>query len=221
VLHSPRSSNNVGSRSNGGRRKSPPLFFRASALNFTPMIIFKSPKSLAREAPPFRGFSVIELLVVVAIILIIASLAIPQLMRARIAANEAAAGEAVRTITTASVAYSSMWGNGYPPALAALGGSGSGATCNSANLIDPVVASAPNQKSGFSFAYLAVGAAVIPPASCASAGTNSYLLIASPILNGISGIRSFCADEAGTIHYDTTGAKPLTQAACEALPQLQ
>jgi type IV pilus assembly protein PilA len=168
-----------------------------------------------------RGFSLIELLVVIAIILVIAALAIPQLLRARIAANEAAAGETVRTITTASMAYSSTWGNGFPAGLANLGGPGSGATCDFANLMDPIVATAPNQKSGFTFAYTAVGAPVTPPAGCGSAGTNSYLVTASPILNGLSGSRSFCADEAGTIHYDITGTKPLTQTACEALPTLQ
>ena len=58
----------------------------------------------------------------VAIILVIAAIAIPQLLRARIAADEAAAGETVRTVTTAAMAYSSTWGNGFPPGLATLGG---------------------------------------------------------------------------------------------------
>ena len=69
-----------------------------------------------------RGFSLIELLIVVAIILIIAAIAIPQLLNARMAANGAAAAETIRTITTASMAYSSTWQNGYPPSLATLGG---------------------------------------------------------------------------------------------------
>jgi type IV pilus assembly protein PilA len=169
-----------------------------------------------------HGFSLIELLIVVAIILIIAAIAIPQLLRARIAANEAAAGENVRTITTASMAYSATWGNGFPPTLAALGGlAGAAATCNQADLMDPTIATVPNQKDGFTFAYNAVGAPVIPPAGCSAPGANAYLITATPIMEQVTGIRSFCSDEPGVIHYDPTGATPSSQAQCEALAPLQ
>ena len=70
-----------------------------------------------------KGFSLIELLIVVAIILIIAAIAIPNLLRAKMAANEASAVGSVRTINTGSVTYSSTYGAGYPPALANIGGS--------------------------------------------------------------------------------------------------
>src|SRR5271167_457159 len=69
-----------------------------------------------------NGFTLIELLIVVAIILIIAGIAIPNLLRARIQANEASGVANLRTITTASVMYSAAWDNGYPPALPTLGG---------------------------------------------------------------------------------------------------
>src|ERR1700723_1249535 len=94
------------------------------------------------------GFSLIELLIVVAIILIIAAIAIPNFLQAKISANQAAAVETVRTITTASEGYSPTWGNGFPPSLAALGGLVP-ATCNGAVLIDNLIASAPNAKSGY------------------------------------------------------------------------
>jgi type IV pilus assembly protein PilA len=166
--------------------------------------------------------SLIELLVVIAIILIIAAIAIPQLLRARIAANEAAGAETVRTITTAAMAYNSTWGNAFPPTLATLGGlAGALATCDQADLMDPVVTTAPNQKSGFTFAYTAVGAPVTPPAGCGAAGSNAYLVSATPVIYGVTGIRSFCSDEPGVIHYDTAGQTPATQSECEALPPLQ
>jgi type IV pilus assembly protein PilA len=168
------------------------------------------------------GFSLLELLIVVAIILIIAAIAIPNLLHARIAANEAAAGESVRTITTASMAYSSTYGNGFPPSLAVLGGAaGAAATCDAANLLDPSLTAAPYQKSGFTFGYTAVGATVTPVAGCSNPGTNAYMVTATPITEYVTGIRSFCSDEPGTIYYDNTGATAATQAACEALPALQ
>jgi type IV pilus assembly protein PilA len=169
-----------------------------------------------------RGFSLIELLVVVAIILIIAAIAIPNLLNSRMAANGAAAAENVRTITTAAMAYSSTYGNGFPATLAVLGGpSGGASTCDAAILLDPILTTAPYQKSGYTFAYAAVGATVIAPAGCSQPGSNAYLVTATPITVKLTGVDSYCTDEPGTIHYDTTGATAPDQAACEALPALQ
>jgi len=87
-----------------------------------------------------KGFSLIELLIVVAIILIIAAIAIPNLLRSRMAANEASAVGSIRTMNTAAITYNSTYGNGYPPSLAAVGTTtGSGVSCTNANLIDSVL----------------------------------------------------------------------------------
>src|SRR5437868_9982862 len=98
-----------------------------------------------------KGFSLIELLIVVAIILIIAAIAIPNLLRARIAANESSAVASVRTLNTAQVSYNSAYPTvGYAATLASLGGT----TCTPPNstggcLIDTQLAS--GAKSGYTF----------------------------------------------------------------------
>src|SRR5438132_658003 len=111
-----------------------------------------------------KGFSLIELLIVVAIILIIAAIAIPNLLRARIAANESSAVAGVRTVNTAEISYNSAYPTvGFSATLLALG---DGGACPAppvpatACLIDNVLASngapAGSGKSGFSFTYAPV-----------------------------------------------------------------
>src|SRR2546428_13955256 len=101
-----------------------------------------------------KGFSLIELLIVVAIILIIAAIAIPNLLRSKIAANQASAVGSLRTLNTACIAYSTSH-NQFPGGLSQLGPVGSGRTASStsADLIDSVLAA--GTKSGYTFAYTA------------------------------------------------------------------
>src|SRR6266850_1791065 len=98
-----------------------------------------------------RGFSLIELLIVVAIILIIAAIAIPNLVRSKMSANEASAVGSLRALDTAAITYSTVYG-GYPHALSNLG-PGSPATSSSADMIDSVLAS--GTKTGYKFVYSA------------------------------------------------------------------
>jgi len=172
------------------------------------------------EAGQSRGFSLIELLIVVAIILIIAAIAIPNFLQAKISANQASAVSTVRTLNSATIAFSSTWNDGLPPSLAALGSTGANPTCNAAMLIDASLANAPNQKSGYTFTYAGQGPTIAnPPPGCA-AGFQSYLITAMPN-NVYTGTQSFCSDESMVLHYSTTGAGIPTPAACEALPALQ
>lgn len=169
------------------------------------------------------GFSLIELLIVIAIILIIASIAIPNLLRAKLATNQAAAVQNVRTINTAAAAYSSTWNLGYPPTFAAMGGApGAPTTCNGAQLLDEVLSTAPHWKSGYIFDYQPKGVpeTVSPPAGCVD-GYYNYLITAVPMVIGRTGNNSYCADQPGVIHFDSTGNLPASTAACDALPPVQ
>ena len=141
-----------------------------------------------------KGFSLIELLIVVAIILIIAAIAIPNLLRARMAANEASAVGSLRTINTASVAYSTTYGIGFPAALANLGPAGS-ATSATADLIDSVLSA--GVKSGYSFSFSAsapVGGSI-----------NDYGITATPSNTGVTGQRTFFTNPSGVIRANATG----------------
>ena len=183
--------------------------------------MFKTSHNTDRVRDGRGGFSLIELLIVVAIILIIAAIAIPNLLRARIAANQASAASTIRTINSATIMYSSTYNNGLPPSLATLGGVGA-ATCNGALLLDAILTTPPYHKSGYAYDYQPLGAPILnPPAACAAPGFNEYLTTAVPVVVGTTGQESYCSDEPGVIRFDISGAKAGSVAACQALPPLQ
>jgi type IV pilus assembly protein PilA len=146
-----------------------------------------------------KGFSLIELLIVVAIILIIAAIAIPNLLRSRMAANEASAVGSLRTINTSNVTYASTYGIGFASALSDLG---PGAACpapptaTQSCLIDSVLAG--GVKSGYTFTYKAA-------AGTASKPNNTYTVNGDPTAKGSSGQSAFFTDESGVIRKDPSG----------------
>jgi type IV pilus assembly protein PilA len=155
-------------------------------------------------------------LIVVAIILIIAAIAIPNLLRSKMAANEASAVGSLRTIVTANVTYNSTYGVGFANTLAMLGGpTGVAATCNAAELLDQVLAgtnpaSATPQKSGYQFQYFpgAVAATIPAGSPCTAGWADGFAVTAMPIAPGTTGQSSFCVDASGVIRKDPTGAAP-------------
>jgi type IV pilus assembly protein PilA len=150
-----------------------------------------------------KGFSLIELLIVVAIILIIAAIAIPNLLRARIAANESSAVSSVRTINTAEISYQSTYPTvGYASTLAQLGPVSNGACAApvqaTACLIDYSVSNATASASAKSGYVLSLGLG-------GSGNTNSYLAGAVPATFNQTGVRVFCSVEDGVVRGANTG----------------
>jgi type IV pilus assembly protein PilA len=157
-----------------------------------------------------NGFSLVELLIVVAIILVIAAIAIPNLLRSRMAANEASATESMRMINTAEAAYNAAFPTqGYSNLLTDLGGTSpcAAVTTTAACVLDTVLAnatSAGSGKSGYYFTYT--------PTAAGGAPTSQYTILGTPTSLGNTGLRQFFTDETYVIRYSTTGAANVASA---------
>jgi type IV pilus assembly protein PilA len=148
-----------------------------------------------------KGFSLIELLIVVAIILIIAAIAIPNLMRSKMAANEASAVASLRTYNTSIVSYSTTYGTD-PTALSSLGPSTSPSS-TAADLVDNLLGATAPTKSGYTFTF---------SSGAASNGVvSTYTIVAAP-QNTSTGQRRFYTDQSGVIRQTTDGSTPTSTA---------
>ena len=148
-----------------------------------------------------KGFSLIELLIVVAIILIIAAIAVPNLLRSRMAANESSAAASERTAATSNVTYSTTYGIGYAQEFSFLGPDTANpgiATSDFADLIDSTLAT--GIKSGYDFTtYSAAnlnGDAIF----------ESFTLVATPAQVDVTGKSNFCVDQSNVVLKDPSGA---------------
>jgi type IV pilus assembly protein PilA len=140
-----------------------------------------------------KGFSLIELLIVVAIILIIAAIAIPNLLRSKMAANEASAVASMRTINTSVVAYSTTYATD-PTNLTDLGPSATPSS-TAADLIDSLLAT--GSKSGYTITYTSGGGSPV----------TTYSLLAVPQSTS-TGQRKFFSDQSGVIRQTTDNSTP-------------
>jgi type IV pilus assembly protein PilA len=142
-----------------------------------------------------EGFSLIELLIVVAIILIIAAIAIPNLLKSKMAANQASAVASMRTLNTSEVTYSSTYNQGYTSTLVQLGPPASGnATSAASGMIDSVLAA--GEKSGYTFTYTASAAV--------NGVTPGYTVTAVPNVVGQTGLNYYYTDDSNVIRINTS-----------------
>ena len=159
------------------------------------------------RTPDSRGFSLIEVLLVVAIIGIIASIATPAMLRARMSGNEAAAIGSLRSLNSGETSYASVAGHGgFARLLSTLAAPCPGSV---AAFVSADLSSDPSVKSGYTIAVVAATGSVPGAGDCNGIPTETgYYATALPVAAGNSGQRGFATAGNGTIYFDGTGAAP-------------
>ena len=142
-----------------------------------------------------KGFTLVEIMIVVAIIVLLAAIAIPNLLRARLSANEATAIAAMRTLSTAMETFrAAQTPPSYPAALTSLNAS-------DPPYIDNVLAS--TNKSGYTFTYVQ------------GTGGNTYTVTAAPQSPNVTGVRQFFVDQSGVVRAAATGTATVSSSPIE------
>jgi type IV pilus assembly protein PilA len=154
-----------------------------------------------------KGFSLIELLVVVSIILLISAIALPKLIQARIAANESATVGNLRAVLNAQMIYQSRYG-GVSTTLASLTTTATPNTCTASGVLDPTQFSGATPiLSGYTLTFTSPLGTDVPQLVGGCTVANSFSMVATPN-SSYTGVRGFYVDQSGTIHYTPDGSAP-------------